>query len=285
MKKLLTTIYKWVLCLHLLSTTAQAQTPDSPYGKPDDLPPGVPHVVDTNGNVFSLDPMFTTAAFQEEGLRLVMAEANAVAKDLQLREQLPITRSNLTHAFIAPFGYTYVRKRLGNITTTNYSYNVGTAFKFSDIGVARYDERCLDYRKEYQWPITRLETNAPYQLATQWLAALHIDLAGLDRDCHVHVDVSPYWNDVELGEVPKNTFTPMYCVWWAPKGSSTKSGGALVELFLPTKTLLQLNVDDPKYILRPPLVFTNLAALFPGKAEIITNRPGRLTDITGRFGK
>jgi hypothetical protein len=38
---------------------------------------------------------------------------------------------------------------------------------------------------------------------------------------------------------------------------------AYVTLFAPTKTLLQLKVYDPKYILRKPLAFTNLAALFP----------------------
>jgi hypothetical protein len=34
-----------------------------------------------------------------------------------------------------------------------------------------------------------------------------------------------------------------------------------------------LSVDDPEHIRRPPLVFTNLAALFPGKAKITTNYP------------
>jgi len=48
-----------------------------------------------------------------------------------------------------------------------------------------------------------------------------------------------------------------------------------VELFLPTKKLLQLDVDDPKYILRKPLVFTNLASLFPGTGRVtgFTNFP------------
>jgi hypothetical protein len=273
------TTFNSLVCLCLLSLAAQAQTRDSPYGKPDDLPPGIPHAVDTNGNVFSIDPMFTTAAFQEEGLRLVIAEANAVAKDLRLSEPLPITRSNLSGAFIAPFGYTYIRKRLGNVTTTNYSYNVGQDFKLSDVSVAKYDQQCLEYCREYRWPISRLDTNTPYRLAIQWLAAMHADVEGLNRDCDVHVSVSPYWNEVELGEVPKAKFTPIYCVWWRRAFGSGKSGAATVELFLPTKTLLQLTVSEPQYILRQPLVFTNLPALFPGKAEIITNRPGPVIEI------
>ena len=250
---------------------------DSPYGKPDDLPLGVARVVDTNGNVFSVEPMFTSAAFEQEGLNLVIEEANRVAAGLRLPETLPITRSNLTHAFIAPFGYTYIRKRLGNITTSNYLYNVGYDFKLSDLGVAKYDERCIEYRRRFYWPISRLDTNTPYRLATQWLAAAHMDVAGLNRDCQVHVSVSPYWNNVELGEVPKGKFTPIYCVWWKRPIGGGKSGAATVEIFLPTKTLLRLMVNEPQYILRPPLVFTNLAALFPGKAEITTNRASTAT--------
>ncbi len=37
-----------------------------------------------------------------------------------------------------------------------------------------------------------------------------------------------------------------------------------VQLYLPDKLLIQLSIDDPKYDLRPPLVFTNPTALFPG---------------------
>jgi hypothetical protein len=41
-----------------------------------------------------------------------------------------------------------------------------------------------------------------------------------------------------------------------------------------------LSIDNPKYSLRPPLVFTNLAALFPGQAEIITNYPATPVEIS-----
>jgi len=83
--------------------------------------------------------------------------------------------------------------------------------------------------------------------------------------------------------LPKEKFTPLYVVWWATRDRTRKpgTGGAWVELFLPDKKLLQLTVKEPKYILRPPLVFTNLSALFPGKAEIITNKPSKLIIIDG----
>ncbi len=273
-----------LLCLPFLLARVQAAESlfKIPANAAQELPAGVPRVVDTNGCVIHIDGMFTTKAYQQENLRLLVAEANKVARELQLPEVLPIAASNLTRAFIGTFGYNYLLRGLGNVTTSNYSYGVERDYKFSDLALANLDEMCCQYSKEYQWPLSRLDTNAAYQLATQWLAAAHMDVEGLNRDCVVHVVLDPHWNGVRLGEIPKHTFTPIYYLWWAPKGGKTETGGAEVELFLPTKTLLQLRVDDPKYILRAPLVFTNLAALFPGKATIKTNWPVKREVITPR---
>jgi hypothetical protein len=46
--------------------------------------------------------MFTTEAYKREALQLVLQEANQVAQQLRLPEEMPITESNLAGAFIAP---------------------------------------------------------------------------------------------------------------------------------------------------------------------------------------
>jgi len=99
-----------------------------------------------------------------------------------------------------------------------------------------------------------------------------MDVKGFKERFDVHIAVSPYWNGVELGQLPTHTFTPIYYLWWTPKDNKSEVRGASLELFLPTETLLQLRVDEGKYIFRPPVVFKNLEALFPGKAEIKTNK-------------
>jgi hypothetical protein len=240
-----------------------------------ELPAGVPRTVDTNGNVVFIDTQFTTPAYQEEGLRLMIEEANKAAMELRLPESLPITKTNLTHEYIGTFGSVYQDRALGNVTTSNYWYFIKRDYKLSDVTIAKIDDRCREYSETYQWPISRLDTNTAFQLAAQWLAAVHMDVKGLNRDCDVHIDLDPYWNNVKIGELPKRKFTPIYSVSWTRKGERAYENGsaANVELFLPTKTLLGLSVDDPKYILRQPVVFTNLAALFPGKATITTNWP------------
>jgi hypothetical protein len=56
---------------------------------------------------------------------------------------------------------------------------------------------------------------------------------------------------------------------------SGAGSAASVRLFAPTNALLQLRVEDPKYILRKPLLFTDLSALISqticASAPIVSN--------------
>ncbi len=251
---------------------SQSIIPDVSWGGKE-LPASIPRIVDTNGNILFLDPGFTSIQYQRCVLDSLLKEANEVALDLNLKENIPITASNLVRAYISPFGFAYSEGSLGNVSTANYVYGAERDLKFSDITVTKIDDRCRGYAEQYEWPLSLFDTNAAYQLATQWLDAVHMDVAGLNRDYEAAVAVDPYWNNVRIGELPKHTFTPIYYVSWLVKGKPPYSagGGASVELFLPTKTLLSLKVDDSRHILREPIAFTNLAALFPGKANVVTN--------------
>lgn len=249
----------------------------------DELPPGVARMVNPDGSLYFIESTFTTEAYQNEALRLVIQEANKVAKEMNLSEALPISESTLAHAFIGPFGYNYLNKRLGNVTTENYFYGVAQNFKFSDLVKKDLDGHCIRYREKHQSPLSQLDTNSAYQLATQWLATLRIDVKALNAECEVQTDIDRHWNELKPGEEftkTNATFVPIYYVsWLSTNQSEIIRSKAQVHLFLPTKTLLQLNVGDAKYILRQPLIFTNLAALFPGQATITTNWPSKPKNI------
>jgi hypothetical protein len=179
----------------------QTIVPDYNWSKRE-LPPGVPREVDTNGNIFYLDISFTSIRYQKYACDFLLKEANVVAQELKLNEDCPITTSNLVGGYIPPFGFAYAYRRLGNISTSNYVYGVECDFKLSDVTITKIDDRCRDYKQKYQWPLNLFNTNAPYQLATQWLEAVHMDVARLNQDYEVHVDLDPYWNDVQMGELP-----------------------------------------------------------------------------------
>lgn len=243
--------------LFLMPTTAQ------------ELPPGVPKTILADGTV-DIPLMFTSKAYQREVYQLLLREGNAVARQLALPEKLPITEADVVTGFISPFGYDYSHKRLGNITTSKYVYGAEQANKFSELIIAHYDNTCLALSKRRK-PLRQFDSKTPYELATQWLAAVSMDVAALNRTCTAHVDVSPFWNDLaNLGDKPKgSSFVPMYVVWWEPHDGSHCP--ASVELYLPKKLLIQLIIEDPVFIQRPPLVVTNLAAVFPGSYPTITN--------------
>jgi hypothetical protein len=243
--------------------------PDDPKGTA--LPAGVPRMVDANGNVVSINHGFTTPQYERAAAQLLLQEANGAAEQLRLPDEvLPITKSNVTELHVAPFGYSYIYKTIGVIGTSNYVYLVSKGDKLSGLGVAGYDQACLSLEK-ISLSLEQMDTNAAYELATQWLTSVSMDVNGLNRDCKAHVAVSPYWNGLSrIGQVPKKNFVPIYSVWWTSPRNDAEGYGdvAYVELFLPAKKLLQLSIDDPKYILRKPLVFTNLDSLFPGTGQV-----------------
>ncbi|MGA3282857.1 MAG: hypothetical protein ABSD57_00160 [Verrucomicrobiota bacterium] len=273
-----------IICALVVLFDAAAQEPSSGGPKPlfpDDpkgreLPAGVPRMVDTNGNVVWLDHSFTTRQYQEAAFKLVLQEANRVAKELQLPGELPITESNLVEAVVTPFGYNYVNKSIGSITTKKYCYYVSQGNRFSYLEGTHQTEDCYRYQDSYTWPVSRMNTNQAYQLATQWLAAVSMDVKAINRDSQV--TVKP---DDSYVHSPRGKFVPIYFVSWKRRGyemsndvaSVIHSGVASVRVFTPTKTLLQLRVEDPKYILRKPLVFTNLDSFFPGTAPVYTLPP------------
>jgi len=190
----------------------------------------------------------TTPAYQREALRLVIEEANRVARELNLAETLPITESNLVAQYISPprmFGF-------GNITTSNYVYYVTVGKKFSYLEQAGLEGKYRQLQKQYLWPVEQMDTNGAYQLATQFLVAASMDVAGLNRDGEVRIETF-----MPEGKAGKH-FVPVYWVYWMGKMPGTSGNIAQIELFQPTKTLLQLRVNQPEYILRPPLQITNL---------------------------
>ncbi len=195
---------------------------------------------------------FTTPAYRKEALRLVIEEANRVAQELNLPENLPITESNLVEVFISlP---SMVRLGFGNITTSNYTYYATVGDKFSYLEKHFPDVMNKDYaelKAQYLWPMSRMDTNAAYQLATQWLAAASMDVPAISRDCNVHVEA--FTPEGKTGA----HFVPLYRVYWTQKNGSSVSPAASIELFEPTKTLRQLRVNKSEYILRAPMQITN----------------------------
>ena len=224
-----------------------------------------PQLVSSVRNMHEL--MSTTPAYHNEALHLVLAEANRVANELMLPESLPITEASLTASYITPPRMAQRIGAIGNVTTANYTYFCSVGNKFSYLTKTDLEHDYPRMRKESLLPMSLMNTNAAYQLATQFLAAASMDVTALNRDCHVHILAF-----TPEGEQGKH-FVPVYWVYWTPPEQEGHGSVASVELFEPTKTVRQLRVEDAKYILRSPLQITNLDYLLSQtNASAITNR-------------
>lgn len=261
--------------LFVLTVAAQEIKPlfaDDPKGLK--LPPALPRMVDTNGNVVWIDERYTTTAYYDQASQYILREMNDAANELQLPDEaLPLSATNANYG-AAGYGRNLKFGFLGSGLTKNYTYHFGRA-KFSGVDFLNTEQFGFAVRNS-PLPIKQLDTAAPYQLATQWLAAASMDVAGLNRDCKAQVALDPWVNGLaRLGDKPGKNFVPVYCIWWTPRDHHEVEA-AHVELYLPTKKLLQFEVDDPKYNLRQLLVITNMAAVFPGKGDITTLPPPKI---------
>jgi hypothetical protein len=196
------------------------------------LPRGVPRGVDPDGNVITIDSWFTTPEYERTAIQMVLQEANRVAADMRFDDEvLPITETNVTRLRVSPFGFSYKFDVLGGVVaTSNYVYLIGRANKFSGLVVANYDQTCLRLNKTMS-PLEQMDTNAAYQVATQWLTTAGVDVTGLNRDCKLHAAVSPHWSGLgKLGNMPTKDFAPIYYVWWTSpqKDANGFDGGYLI---------------------------------------------------------
>jgi hypothetical protein len=131
------------------------------------------------------------------------------------------------------------------------------------------DKEYARLREESLLPMSQMDTNAAFQLAVRWLSQASMDVQALNRDCNV--SVLPFTPQGPKGRY----FVPLYWVYWTI-GAEGRGSVASVELFSPSESLMQLRVEDSKYILRKPLVLTNLASLFPqtnAPIVVMTNWP------------
>jgi hypothetical protein len=228
---------------------------------------------------------YTTQEYQREAKKLLIAEANSVAADLALPELLPITETNVRGVLVQPFGSAYNDQMIGRVVTARYWYFMSVSNRFSYLSIADYEKVIGGLEISNRWPIGRMDTNEPYQMAVKWLSEAKMDVKALNRDCLVCIELS----DVLRGWQARDaeTFVPIYCVSWHSCTNRVdpiqyfSCFKAEVELCVPTHTLLQLRVYDGTYILRRPLTFTNLAELVGGTNILELAKP---VLSTNRFG-
>ncbi|PWU15723.1 MAG: hypothetical protein C5B50_14930 [Verrucomicrobia bacterium] len=220
---------------------------------PGQTPPGPAEPAITNATAANAHP--PAESFKQEATRLLLQEATRVAVELHLPESLPIVETNLLEAFVAPPHIVLLDGGIGTVTTINYTYCVSKAWKFCYLERYRQQEDRRRWYADSLRPLRELDKRAAYQMATQWLGAVSVNVAALNRDCRLRIEAF-----MPVADRKRGKFLPLYWVYWT-KGGMGHGSVAFVELFAPTRTIVQLRVEDPAYNNRQPLHLASLDAI------------------------
>ena len=266
-----------ILFLTLMSPTGLRADYDSlskAYSNDNVLPTSAlgQRFADTNQLKFAL-------AYERVATRQMLAEVNFYVERLKLPESRPIKDTSVRVA--------HPGRGLGAVETEGFLYsflgsdqkpitNAHGADWFLEHGKLAYiirkepfalltrevgDDLSALQTKLSKTP-SQINTNQAYQMATQWLAAVDVDVSNLEKRYpalvvqHFAYDGPVAW---KLGETPPlNTsrkLLPVFDVTWG--GTAESSPPVWVEIYGATKELIHLRMEDTRYSKRPPIVITN----------------------------
>jgi hypothetical protein len=248
---------------------------------------------DTN----TIKNLFTvSSAYREAAARQMLQEANYFARQLKLAESLPITAANATINVNPP-----LLAGVGSVDAKEFLYsfpghdrqpitNGFGAVWFLERGklayvmrkkpFARWDDGNSDdmsalFRKLAALPCL-LDTNTAYQLATQWLAAVSVDVGELEkkyRPLSVQVTINEKPDSWEARPANSNQphlkKLPIFDVTWG--GAEDQDSPPIgVKIFGPTKELISLRMEDTRFSKRPPVTIPNAEKLNASMANTPT---------------
>jgi hypothetical protein len=238
--------------------------------------------------------LYTTTAYQNAVLQLFANEANFAAKQFHLNEPLPIVVPSDTKSWrVGPppgtwqiSGGTVTSTGIGGeIPASNYVFN----FEGGHLSGIRLKSPS-DYTNLLQATNlpSLIDTNGAYQLATQWIAALSIDVSELQQKYPLRVMQEPAWereSDGRMVPVSDGRVWPLFHIGSCDYMKKYRNGRNSDRLLRPsrfdtfyiqivgtTKELIELKIGDGSFFKSPSLRVTNTAELLGPPPPIPTPR-------------
>jgi hypothetical protein len=203
-------------------------------------------------------------AYKAVVLQLALSEANYTAQHLNLPTPHPIQMVDITKGFVAS---PKITKFGAAIETTNFVFTFQEAGKIFVIANKAKNIESFDLYPIWAKTPSLINSNGAYQLATQWLAAIDVDISALEKKygSQMKVEQAFIWNQPSLdvyhhppGDTNK-TMLPIFNVTW---GHGVKyEYAAQVRILGTTKELMGLTLGDSSLSRRPPLIITNAEEL------------------------
>jgi hypothetical protein len=214
-------------------------------------------------------------AYKALVLPLLLGEANFTSERLNLPIAGVIQTQQLTSVFIARPDYGVA----GHVQTRDFVFNFmqGSLYSVARLDVFRGPEPLGEIYRRFQRRTNLLDSRGAYLLATQWLAALDVDVTALELRHEPSITQWKLLKPYEAGEILepgaksnnlRETLLPVFEIRWGTNG--LKPGiTAPVEVGVlgTTKELLFLRLKPPTFSRRPPI------PLPPQAKELVPSPP------------
>ncbi|MEI8289757.1 MAG: hypothetical protein WCH99_09810 [Verrucomicrobiota bacterium] len=205
---------------------------------------------------------YVSLAYKAVVIQLALSEANYTADHLNLPTPHPIQMADLTQALVsAP----KIKNFGARLETTNFYFTFPDGKLFAVVNKEKHMERFDLYPTWAKTP-SLINSNGAYQQATQWLAAIDVDVGALEKkySSQMKIEQMYFWNQPGLGVVhppgdTNKTMLPIFNVTWGEGGKTEYP--VQVRILGTTKELMELHLFDSSFSRRPPLLITNAEEL------------------------
>jgi hypothetical protein len=173
---------------------------------------------------------------------MALSAVNSILERLGLPAK-PIEQKDLIGCFVSPPRYEKPIMEGGvNLQTTNFMFIFRDGKLHTVMNMQTNIEEVEHYREWAKMP-SLIDSNEAYQIATNWLARVYVDVPLLNRKYPHSVSEAHFWATppTKLGEKGSGLTTlPLYYVAWGKDGYEA----AKVGIFGPTKQFIGLTIGD-----------------------------------------
>lgn len=211
-----------------------------------------------------MDPVVLTQAYKYVALALMLVQVNFFAGNVGLKLARPITEQDVRNG--SHVGPPNTNDFSGSILTDAYFFGFGWGHlanfhrnDFRSDSDAAVRERNIRLSKLS----SLIDTNGAYELATNWLSAIGVDLTAMEKKYKLNII---QWRYRREGLSQGPIMLPVYQVEW--RGSPFKSPRRRADMAVVTltilgctKELIEFHILDDALFVRPAIRITDQAKL------------------------
>ncbi len=193
-----------------------------------------------------MDILYISLAYKYVMLALMLAEVNHAGGKLEIPNWQPITFAQVETYNISP-----PRMRAGgSLDTTNGVFGFGeNKLQFIQWPEPNSDLPLRERQMRWSKLESLVDTNGAYQLATNWLTRLEVDVSALEKKHPVSVLQQFFYPGGDVNQ--QRILLPRFEVRW---GKNPSLPAIWVSIYGPTKTPLFIRQEDGSFIRRPEVV-------------------------------